>query len=122
MCPPRPSRTGTTPDLSAASATTTRMKCSTTHPDPTRQPRTKDNASPPADLHKHDILIHRPEGVQDATSSFAWGVWGGILTTAGPSKGKTASKAPTYFESRSRIRKRNEVIRSPRSITRLRAA
>jgi hypothetical protein len=39
-----------------------------------------------------------------------------------PSEVKTASKASVNLESRSRIRKRNEVIRSPRSIRRFRVA
>lgn len=39
-----------------------------------------------------------------------------------PSEAKTASKASVNLESQSRIRKRNEVIRSPRSIRRFRAA
>jgi hypothetical protein len=47
---------------------------------------------------------------------------GGILTTSMPSEAKTASKVAVNLVSRSRIRKRNEVIRCPRSISRLWAA
>jgi hypothetical protein len=43
------------------------------------------------------------------------------LTTAMPSLANTASKGSANFASRSRIKNRNEVIRSPRSITRFRA-
>jgi hypothetical protein len=39
-----------------------------------------------------------------------------------PSEAKTASKAAVNLASRSRIRKRNEMSRSPRSIRRVRAA
>ena len=39
---PRPSKTGTTPELSAGSGITTKAKSSTTRPDPTRRPFTKD--------------------------------------------------------------------------------
>src|SRR4051794_3827447 len=50
------------------------------------------------------------------------GVRGGLLTMSMPSEAKTASKAAVNFESRSRMRKRKALTRSPRSIRRLRAA
>src|SRR5207248_3072536 len=49
-------------------------------------------------------------------------VRGGLLTMSMPSEAKTASKAAVNFESRSRMRKRKALTRSPRSIRRLRAA
>jgi hypothetical protein len=57
-----------------------------------------------------------PLGVQ-----FALGVRGGILTVVTPTAAKIASKTLVNLASRSRIRKRKELIRSPRSMSRLRA-
>src|SRR5581483_7697195 len=47
---------------------------------------------------------------------------GDHIWTSMPSAAKTASKLSVNLASRSRIRKRNSLIRSPRSISRLRAA
>lgn len=47
---------------------------------------------------------------------------GGVLMTVTSSEVKTASNAGVYLVSRSRMRNRKEAARSPRSMTRLRAA
>src|SRR2546421_3679371 len=52
---------------------------------------------------------------------FALGVRGGILTTSMPSASKTWSKPAGYLPSRSRMRNRNVLARSPRSMTTFRA-
>ena len=54
-CPPAPSRSGTTPELSAGSGITTKAKSSTTRPAPTRQPATKDAGTTPCDLHERHL-------------------------------------------------------------------
>ena len=74
-----------------------------------------------ADLHERHLAANRSEEVQYATRGFALGVRGGILTGFTPSLAKMASKAPVNLASRSRIRNRKEPVRSPRSMSRLRA-
>ena len=69
-CPPAPSRSGTTPELSAGSGITTKTKSSTTRPDPTRQPATKDAGTTPCDLHERHLATNRSEEVQYATRGF----------------------------------------------------
>ena len=49
------------------------------------------------------------------------GVLGGVFTTSMPSAVNTASKDLENLASRSRIKNRNDAVRSPRSITTLRA-
>ena len=56
-----------------------------------------------------------------SANAFARGVRAGVLITWMPSAAKTASNDPPNFESRSRMRNRNAAVRSPRSMTRLRA-
>src|SRR5262249_17893195 len=96
-------------------------KSSTTRPGPTRRPATKDVGTTPCDLHERDLAAKRSEEVQYATRGFARGVRGGVLTTCRPSLAKIPSKAQVNLASRSRMRNRKEPIRSPRSISRLRA-
>jgi hypothetical protein len=59
--------------------------------------------------------------VQYETNSFAFGARGGIFTTSTPAAANTASNDSANFASRSRIRSRKLLIRSPRSMTTLRA-
>ena len=101
--PPAPSRSGTTPELSAGSGITTKAKSSTTRPDPTRQPATKDAGTTPCDLHERHLAVNRSEEVQYATRGFARGVRGGVLTILTPALAKIASKAPVNLAPRSRI-------------------
>ena len=55
------------------SGITTKDKSSTTRPDPTRQPATKDAGTTPSDLHEHHLAINRSEEVQYATRGFIRG-------------------------------------------------
>jgi hypothetical protein len=57
-----------------------------------------------------------------SASQFARGVRGGVLMIVMFSLRNTVSKLVVRVASWSRMRKRNELIRSPRSLTRLRAA
>src|SRR5205814_8785710 len=73
-CPPPPSKSGATPGLSVASATTTRDRSSTTRPAPTHQPPTTAcHGSPTGDLHKHQPPTNQPDEVQYATRGLVWG-------------------------------------------------
>jgi len=54
-----------------------------------------------------------------SANAFALGVRGGVLTTSTPSAVNTPSKDPVNLASRSRIRNRNDAVRSPRSITKV---
>ena len=72
-CPPPPSRSGTTPELSAGSGITTKAKSSTTRPAPTRQPATKDAGTTPCDLHERHLAANRSEEVQYATRGLSFG-------------------------------------------------
>ena len=86
-------KSGSTPGLSAASATTTKDRSSTTRPAPTRQPPTTAcHGSPTGDLHKHQPPTNQPDEVQYATRGFALGQCAGILSGSMPSLVNTASK------------------------------
>ena len=72
-CPPPPSKTGTTPELSAGSGITTKARCSTTRPTPATRPTARRPVArhePPDQhqhQHQHNEHPNQPEGVQYAT-------------------------------------------------------
>ena len=101
---PAPSRSGTTPELSAGSGITTKAKSSTTRPDPTRQPATKDADTTPSDLHERHLATNRSEEVQYATRGFIRGAWTAVRDDPDARGRKTASNAAVNLPSRSRIR------------------
>jgi len=70
---------------------------------------------------RHQNTTHQPEKVQYATRGFAFGLRGGIFATSIPALASTASNASVNCPARSRIRNRNWLARSPRSISRFRA-
>jgi hypothetical protein len=97
-----------------------KAKSSTTRPDPTHQPATKDADTTPSHLHEHHLATNRPEEVQYATRGFALGARGGLARILMPSAVNTASKELVNWLARSLIRNLIVVARWPRSIRKLR--
>src|SRR5262245_64642658 len=67
--------------------------------------------------------VHSARTLRTNRSAYACalGERGGVLTTSMPSAASTASNEPVNLASRSRLSNRNFLVRSPRSMTRLRA-
>jgi hypothetical protein len=83
----------------------------------------QDDAGVPSVVDQHPIGAFGTDAADEPfREAVRPSVRGGIFTTLMPSEAKTASKGAVNLESRSRIRKRNALTWSSRSISRLWAA